>query len=277
MKFKNTENIGLVRDGKTPYLTFPALSKISFIKHGFSTRLGGVSKGHLSSMNLDFTRDIKENVLTNFSLICDSMGLDYRDLVFSWQVHKTNIRLVTSSDKGKGIIKDRDYKDIDGLITNVPGIPLVTFYADCVPLYFIDIKNQAIGLSHSGWRGTVKRIGAKTIDAMIEHFDTDPDDIVAVIGPSICSDCYEVSEDVVSEFYKIFTKGQISEIIEEKPNNKYQLDLWKANHQILLDAGVVESNIHTSGLCTACNDELLFSHRASKGQRGSLAAFLMID
>ena len=276
MNFINTDSAILENDGKAPFITFPALSKISFIKHGFSTRLGGVSQGYLSSMNLDFSKENRSNVLENFQIISDSIGLKQEDLVFSRQVHKTNIHLVTKEDKGKGISKQRDYKDIDGLITNVPAIPLVTFYADCVPLYFVDTKNHAIGLSHSGWRGTVDKMGEKTVDAMKEHFASSPKDIIAVIGPSICKDCYEVSEDVANEFHEKFTNEQAKDILEEKKNNKYQLDLWQANYHILLDSGLLAENIHISGVCTACNDKLLFSHRASKGNRGSLAAFLMI-
>ncbi|NMB44038.1 MAG: peptidoglycan editing factor PgeF, partial [Clostridiales bacterium] len=237
---------------------------------------GGVSKDHLSSMNLDFSREERENVLKNFQIISESIGFSHEDLVFSHQVHKTNIRLVTDKDKGKGIIKERDFHEIDGLITNSPGLALVTFYADCVPLYFVDTKNKAIGLSHSGWRGTVGKIGKKTVASMKEEFGTSPKDIVALIGPSICVDCYEVSEDVANEFYNIFTKDQCRDILYKKENNKYQLDLWKANYYILLNAGIPAENIHTSGVCTACNHELLFSHRASKGMRGSLAAFLTI-
>lgn len=281
MKFINTNNAILERNGKAPYITFPSLSKISLIKHGFSTRLGGVSKGYLSSMNFDFSREDKENVEENYEIISESIGFSYNDLVLSDQIHKTNIHLATNKDKGKGIIKERDYKEIDGLITNTPGLVLTTFYADCVPLYFVDIKKKAIGLSHSGWRGTVKGMGAKTIEAMAESFGSSPKDIVAVIGPSICKECYEVSEDVANEFFKVFTEDMWKEILEKKEisnndNNKYQLDLWKANYYILLKAGLLAQNINISAVCTACNSELLYSHRASNGKRGSLAAFLTI-
>lgn len=281
MKFTNTNNAVLERNGKAPYITFPSLSKISFVKHGFSTRLGGVSKGYLSSMNFDFSREDRENVEKNYEIISNSIGLNYNNLVLSDQVHKTNIYLVTNKDKGKGIIKERDYKEMDGLITNTPGLVLTTFYADCVPLYFVDIKKKAIGLSHSGWRGTVKGMGAKTIEAMAESFGSSPKDIVAVIGPSICKECYEVSEDVANEFIKVFNENMWKDILHKKEinssgNNKYQLDLWKANYYILLKAGLLAENINISAVCTACNCDLLYSHRASKGKRGSLAAFLSI-
>ncbi|HHX55464.1 MAG TPA: laccase domain-containing protein, partial [Clostridiales bacterium] len=139
-------------------------------------------------------------------------------------------------------------------------------------------KKKAIALTHSGWRGTVKGIAAKTIEAMEENFASNPKDIVAVIGPSICKECYEVSEDVANEFIEVFNEEQIKEIIEKKDNtnNKYLLDLWKANKHILLEAGLLKENINISAVCTACNSNLLFSHRASNGKRGSLAAFLTI-
>lgn len=276
MRFTDTKDAVLNREAKAPYLTFPVLSKIPYIRHGFSTRLGGVSKGFLSSMNLDFSREDRSNVVKNYQLICESIGLNKNDLVLSQQVHDTKIRVVSSADKGKGIIKERDYKGIDGLITNVTGIPLATFYADCVPLYFVDTKNHAIGLSHSGWRGTVNRMGEVTLKAMNDNFGTSPEDVIALIGPSICQDCYEVSKDVADAFYGNFRKEQWDEILFKKEDGKYQLDLWKANYHIFLDSGVKSENIHISKVCTSCNKELLFSHRATNGERGSLGAFLML-
>lgn len=262
---------------KPSIITFPQLTKINFIKHGFSTRLGGVSKDHLSSMNLSFTRgDDKENVITNYQRICSSIGIHEKDLVFSDQVHDTKIHVVTEEDRGKGVIKERELVEIDGLVTNIPNLPLVTFYADCVPLYFVDMKNKAIGLSHSGWRGTVNKIGLKTVEAMKEQYGTNPQDLIVVIGPSICRDCYEVSKDVMLEFKQSFSKRQIDDILEEKTGGKYQLDLWLANKYILLDAGIPSDNISISGICTCCNSTLLYSHRASNGMRGNLAAFLSI-
>lgn len=278
MKFQNNNNVILNINNNVPFLTFSILSEIDFINHGFSTKLGGVSKGYLESMNLSFTNgDDSKNVLENYKRICKALGLQVNDLVLSDQVHNTEIRVVTEEDKGKGIIKQKDYAGIDGLITNVKSIPLVTFYADCVPLYLIDIKNHAIGLSHSGWKGTVSRMGKVTLEAMSENFGTKPEDVVTLVGPSICQDCYEVSEDVAKAFQEEFTESQISSILYKKGNQKYQLNLWEANKQIFLDAGVKEENIHLSEVCTCCNSDLLFSHRATQGKRGLLAAFLMIN
>ena len=278
MKFNNSKNAILNIDTEVPYLTFPSLSEITFIRHGFSTRLGGVSKGCFETMNLGYLRgDSPENVDENYNRISTSIGFNRNDLVISDQVHNTEIRLVTAEDKGKGIVRDRDYKGIDGLITNTVGVPLVTFYADCVPLYFVDVKNHAIGLSHSGWRGTVKRMGKVTLQAMNRSFGTNPEDVIAVVGPSICQDCYEVSEDVAEAFCEEFTETQLQDILQDKGNGKFQLNLWEANRNILLDTGMKKENIHISQVCTCCNGDLLFSHRASQGKRGTLAAFLMID
>lgn len=278
MRFQDSAKAILNTELQVPFLTFPKLSAINFIRHGFSTRLGGISQGCCESMNLGFDRgDSVKAVDENYNRITDSMGFNKKDLVLSDQVHETIIKIVSSEDKGKGIIRERDFQGVDGLITNTTSIPLVTFYADCVPLYFVDMKNHAIGLSHSGWRGTIKRMGKVTLEAMNQNFGTDPKDVIALVGPSICQDCYEVSEDVAKEFQNEFTQRQIKNIVSAQTNDKFQLNLWNANHHILLDAGVKEENICISEVCTCCNSDLLFSHRASHGKRGTLAAFLMLE
>ncbi|WP_167956982.1 peptidoglycan editing factor PgeF [Anaerosporobacter faecicola] len=264
-------------DGEVGYITFPVLEEIPYIKHGFSTRLGGVSKEHLSSMNLSFTRgDEEEYVRENYRRICKAIEMDPNDLVFSDQVHDTKIHVVTEKDRGKGYQFPRELVGIDGLITNIVSLPLVTYYADCVPLYFVDPVHKAIGLSHSGWKGTVHKMAGRTMEAMAENFGTKPEDVLAVIGPSICRDCYEVSEDVAVAFQKAYNKELAEQILEKKENGKYQLDLWLANKANCLEAGILAEKITISEICTCCNSELLFSHRASKGKRGNLAAFLSL-
>lgn len=257
------------------YLTFPAFSQIEGIKHLFTTRLGGVSEGIFSTMNLSFTRgDKKESVEENFRRIAAVLGCRAEDIVCSNQTHTTNIRYVTKADAGKGVVTEKDYSDIDGLITNEPGIALATFYADCVPLYFADPVKRVIGLAHSGWRGTVGRIGEKMLTGMITDFGCERQDILVAIGPSICKDCYEVSEDVAEQFKEEFGR----EVLEEgKEPGKFQLDLWKANELVFLQAGLVREQITVTDICTCCNDSVLFSHRASRGQRGNLGAFLMLQ
>ena len=271
-----TEEVKQNQSGALEYLTFPMLEETGMVRHLFSTRFGGVSKGFFSSMNLSYTRgDEKEAVDENYRRIAEVLGCEVSDIVCSDQTHTTNIRVVKESDKGKGILFPKDYTDVDGFITNIPGIVLATFYADCVPLFFIDTRNRAIGLSHSGWRGTAGRMGARTIEAMGKEYGTRPEDITAAIGPSICQDCYEVSEDVAEVFAKEFQEsGQNKDILINKGNGKYQLDLWEANRMVLTQAGVSPEKIQVTDICTCCNPEYLFSHRASNGKRGNLGAFL---
>jgi YfiH family protein len=263
---------------KVPYLSFPILERTGLVKQGFSTKLGGVSQGKFATMNFTFTRgDNRSHVLENYSRMAKALGVDVERMVLSYQTHTTNVRLVTEEDAGKGIVKERDYEDVDGLITNVPGITLVTFYADCVPLYFLDPIHRAVGLSHSGWRGTVKRMGEVTVKKMEEAFGTKAEDVIACIGPSICMECYEVGSEVAQEFMKGFDRTHWGEILSEKEDGKYLLDLWRANEIVLLEAGVKQENIQVTDICTHCNSDLLFSHRTTGNERGNLAAFLGLD
>ena len=262
------------------YLTFPGLERTGAVRHLFSTREGGVSEGIYASMNLSYTRgDRKEAVDENFRRIAVCLGSRPEDMVCSDQTHTDNIRLVTAVDKGKGVVKPKDYRDVDGLITQERGIVLCTFFADCVPLFFVDPVNKAIGLSHSGWRGTVQKIGKKTVEEMGKAFGTKPEDVYAAIGPSICQDCYEVSEDVIEEFRKALpeiTSEDADSLWYPTTPGKYQLNLWEANRQVMLEAGIFASQIEVTDLCTCCNPDFLFSHRASQGRRGNLGAFLML-
>lgn len=264
------------RTGEVEYLTFPLLEQTGLVRHLFSTRIGGVSEGIYSSMNLSYTRgDRKEAVDENFRRIAGVLGCEVEDIVCSDQTHTTNLRVVSHKDGGKGIVIPKDYKDVDGLLTDESDLVLATFYADCVPLYFVDTKNRAVALAHSGWRGTIARMGLCVIEKMQEVYHTKAEDIVAAIGPSICQECYEVSEDVAEAFVGEFRKpGQEQEILLSKGNGKYQLDLWRANEIILTEAGVPCKQIQVTDLCTCHNKEYLFSHRASQGKRGNLGAFI---
>lgn len=272
------ENHFLIDNDDILYFTFNGLENTGIVKHCFSSRLGGVSKGHLSTMNLSYTRgDEKECVDENYCRIAKVLGCEIEDIVCSDQTHTTNVKKVTADDKGKGIVKPRDYKDIDGLITNEPGIALATFYADCVPLYIVDPVHHAIGLSHSGWRGTVKRMGAVTLKKMEEEYGTKPQEVYVAIGPSICQDCYEVSKDVADEFREAFlAQRDEDKLLYQKSEEKFLLNLWYANYCVFREAGVPEKNIEVTDVCTCCNPDILFSHRASKGMRGNLGAFLML-
>lgn len=255
----------LVEREGVPYLLFTPFLSMPFLTHGFSTRLGGVSEGEFASMNLSYERgDLPSAVDENYKRICRAMGVSVENLVFSQQVHDT--RVVRVEKPGRYL------KGVDGMVSNTPGLVLTTSYADCVPLFFADPVKKAVGLSHSGWRGTLGEIGRITVEKMQEEFGSMPKDIVALIGPSICGSCYEVSKEVAEKFPKevIWKK-------KESPEDKYQLDLWKANQRILKNAGLKEENIHVSGVCTCCNSEILFSHRATGGKRGNLNGFISIN
>lgn len=294
------------------YLTFPGLERTGAVCHLFSTREGGVSEGIYASLNFSYKRgDKKEAVDENFRRIAAVLGCGTEDMVCSDQTHTDHIRVVTAKDRGKGVVRPKDYRDVDGLITQERGVVLCTFFADCVPLFFVDPARKAIGLAHSGWRGTAQKIGKKMVEEMGKAFGSKPEDIHAAIGPSICQDCYEVSEDVIKEFRKAFPGMEGDSVGNSSRQNesqerackgdgignsssrsepreracslwfptkpgKYQLNLWEANRQIMLEAGIPDSQIEVTDLCTCCNPELLFSHRASHGQRGNLGAFMKI-
>ncbi len=271
------ENIIEIREKEGfPMLVYPIMEETGMVEHCFTTRMGGVSEGIFESLNLSFTRgDRREAVEENFHRVAMALGTDYEKFICSDQTHTTNVRRVTGADAGKGLTRSRDYTDVDGLITNEPGVVLSTFYADCVPLYFVDPQHKAIGLSHSGWRGTVGRIGKITLEAMRQEFGTRPEEVISAIGPSICQSCYEISEDVAEAFKREFRTHE-TEILLDKKNGKYQLDLWRANELVLLEAGVRPEHLAVTNICTCCNHRLLFSHRASQGKRGNLGAFLSI-
>ena len=277
LNYKNEKHIFDEAGGSTPYLEYPLLRETGIVRHGFSTRLGGDSEGFYASLNLSFDRgDREECVRENFRRIGEALGVRCEDMVLSRQTHTTNVRIVTEADRGKGITRERDYTDVDGLVTNVPGICLVTSYADCVPLYFVDPVKKVIGLSHSGWRGTVGKIGKKTILLMQEKYGSDPADILAAAGPSVCMDCYEVSEDVIERVKEAFEEAFWPQLFYRKPNGKYQLNLWKANELIFREAGILPEHIAVTNVCTHCNSRILYSHRAAGDKRGNLCAFLAL-
>ncbi len=264
------------REGELVYLTFPILEKEDWVHHLFTTRLGGVSEGIYSTLNVSYTRgDRKEAVDENFRRVAAALHCSVEDIVCTDQTHTTNLRVVGRQDGGKGITRERDYTDVDGLLTDEPGVYLAAFFADCVPLYFVDTGRRAIALAHSGWRGTAARMGRCVVEKMREVYGTDPADLLAVVGPSICQDCYEVSEDVAAVFAGEFRRpGQEQAILRPRGGGKYQLDLWRANEIVLTEAGILREHIQVTDICTCHNADYLFSHRASKGRRGNLGAFL---
>jgi hypothetical protein len=279
LKYIHENKTTIIRENQgVPFVTFPKLAEYEKdLVHGFSTRLGGVSKEHLASMNLSFSRgDETENVMENHRRFAKALGYDEKKLVFSDQVHLTKFHKVTAADCGKGIVRESDIKEIDGLVTDEPCVPIITFYADCVPLFFYDPVKRVIAMAHSGWRGTVERIGGKMVSFMAEEYGSNSEDIVCAVGPSICQSCYEVSEDVALRFLEVFGNEHGNKLLYAKDNGKYQLNLHKACEITLLEAGIKEEHIDVTDLCTCCNPEFFFSHRASHGMRGNLAGVMML-
>ena len=272
LKYKNNEQIFVERQrGGVPYLSYPLLENTGIVNHGFSTRLGGVCTGCFRSMNISLTRgDDPEAVKKNRELIAQAIGVEVADFTYTQQTHTTNVKRVYARERGQS------FPETDGMITDVPGICLVTSYADCVPLYFVDPEKKAIGLSHSGWRGTVGKIGKNTVQLMQENFGSKPEDLLAAVGPSVCMDCYEVSEDVIEQFKEAFEKKYWEDLFYKKENGKYQLNLWKANELIFLESGILPEHMAITNVCTHCNSKILYSHRTMGNNRGNLCAFLAL-
>ncbi len=280
MKLKElaSGNMTIHEKADPPFLTFHHFDRTGFVTHAFSTRLGGVSTGCYTSLNFGWgTADDKENIRENFRRMAASLWTRAERMVTSQQTHTTNLRIVTEKDAGKGTVRARDYSDVDGLLTDCKDLMLVTWYADCVPLYFLDPVKKVIALSHSGWRGTAARMGEVTVRRLQREYGCEPKDILAGIGPSICRDCYEVDQVVFDGFSDTFSPEDLRRIFTPGRPGRYQLDLWLANRLILEQAGLLPENIETAGLCTACHSSLLFSHRATGGKRGLMCAFLALN
>lgn len=260
----------LNRKGGVLYYTVTAFRDTGVVRHGFSTRRGGVSKGIYSEMNFRFHCDDKEeNVRENFKIMASVLGMDYRRMVLSRQVHETNIIQVHEDHLGNGILYENRFDSADGLVTNLREVPLAVFYADCVPVLFLDPQTKVIGAVHSGWRGTADRISGKMVQIMKDQYGCDPKHILCAIGPSIGKCCYEVSDDVAQRFRDAFGAAVL-----EKHEKKYHVDLQSSVALTLEEQGISEEHITQAHMCTQCNGKLLFSHRQTAGQRGVMGAFI---
>lgn len=239
------------------------------VPHGFTTRLGGVSQGHLASLNLGMHRgDRDENVAENYRLLARSLGFDHRNVVLTRQTHSDIVRTVTSLDR-RGL-DHHAYPECDGLVTNEPGLALVIFTADCTPILLWDSVTGAVGACHAGWRGTAKDIAGKTVQAMTDAFGSCPADIHAAIGPNIGPCHFECDADVKDAMIASF--GEKVRPFIEKRNEKYFLDLKKINALALSRAGVEQ--IEISDECTWCSHERFWSHRYTGGERGAQGAVI---
>lgn len=248
----------------------------NIITHGFTTRAGGVSTGFYHSLNTSLNvGDNDLNVRSNRELACRALGINPHRLVAGSQVHGAGIRVVEECDMGKGALSYEDsLPDTDALITGLRGVPLASFYADCVPIFFLDPVRKVAALAHAGWKGTVLKIGLKVVERMTGFFGTDPLDCLAGVGPSIGPCCYEVDEPVMYRFREAFPHCE--QFFEAVSPGKWKLNLWEANRHTLLTAGLKPVNILTACVCTSCNKDLFFSYRAQKGKTGRMASLIMI-
>lgn len=264
--------------GGVVWVSSPALDRLPWLVNGTSTRLGGVSTGHTASMNFCLNEfDTTENVARNRETFFEAVGIDPESVVNSRQVHKTDIAVVDEAMMAMSPEQRATLNgDIDGLTTDVAGATLACYSADCCIVTVADPANRAVGIVHAGWRGTVGKIAAKLLDVMAERYGTDPGDVACSIAPSICRDCFEVGPDVVDAAREAFDVRACEAIFAAHGNGdgKYQFDLWEANAQVLMGAGVPRESIEKPNLCTCCNPDLFFSHRASHGKRGTIMTFV---
>lgn len=266
---ERTESNGLV------WLESEVLSSHSGVAHGFSTRLGGVSRGCFSSLNLGHTRgDDPAAVRENYRRFCEATGAGKTEnLVLSHQVHKDHIRVCTMEDAGKGLDRERDY-DADGLMTNVPDLPVVIFSADCIPILFHDPVKGVVAACHAGWRGTALAIAQKTVRRMGEVYGCQEKDIRAAIGPGIGSCCFVTHGDVRDAMLEAF--GALAEpyVNHISGTDQFCVDLKGINGALLRQCGVEQLDI--SDDCTGCHQEKYWSHRFVGAERGSMAAIIML-
>ncbi|MBE7022578.1 MAG: peptidoglycan editing factor PgeF [Ruminococcaceae bacterium] len=254
-------------------LSCSAFSATGVVRHGFSTRIGGVSTGAFFSLNLGMhTADDAEGVQHNFSLFCRDLAIDPAHLVLSEQVHETVLYKAGRSDCGKGLYKETDLNGVDGLITDEPGVALATFYADCTPILLLDPKRRVIASVHSGWRGTVQKFARKAAFFMQKEYGAKREDILVAIGPSIKACHFEVDEEVYLDFAAAF--GTRAERVTRFKDGKYYVDTDALNLGLLQEAGIPRENISVCSLCSYCEEDLFFSHRRSGGNTGRMCAVI---
>lgn len=253
----------------TNSVTFFA-SDILTVPHGFTTRLGGVSTGIFDSLNLGFHRgDSEENVLENYRRLGGAIGFSPENAVLTWQIHSDIVRTVTKKDHNG--LDHRAYPQCDALITCDPGTALVIFTADCTPILFHDPVTGAVGAAHAGWRGTASAIARKTVEAMVREFGCDPKNIRAAIGPNLDKCCFETDADVPQAMLSAL--GEEARPFIRRAGDKFFVDLKGINALWLKKAGV--SHIEISDECTMCHPDRFFSHRVTKGMRGSQGAIIV--
>ena len=252
--------------------TLPALLCLAGFDHGFTARSGGVSQGYYSSLNLSFTRPEKrENVMENYRIFCGVAGIPFESMVMDNYEHGTTVLRVDRADAGKGYLLD-PLPPCDGLVTNDPAVTLITGHADCMAFYFVDPVKRAIGLAHAGWRGALGRIGVNVVQLMQREYGTNPADILAGVGPSICPDCFEVGDNVAAEFAAAFTDLPA---VLPREGARSHVDLWMIAAAQFVEAGVLPEHVSLFDVCTMTTPRL-YSHRRDRGNTGGMAAYLRI-
>ena len=255
------------RVGKLEYLVAEGIT----VPHCFTTRLGGVSKGIFESLNIGYNRgDSPENVRANYQILGDALGFSLEDLVLTRQIHTDIVRIATREEAGKSL-DNRDWPECDALITNEPGVALVIFTADCTPILLHDPVTGAVGAAHAGWRGTAMGIAGKTAEAMVREYGCDPKNIRAAIGPNIGYCCFETDADVPDAM--IAALGEEAKPFIHPNGEKYYVNLKKINALWLRKAGV--ELIEISDACTVCQSDRYWSHRVTRGERGSQGAIIV--
>ncbi|MCM3626434.1 peptidoglycan editing factor PgeF [Paenibacillus glycanilyticus] len=251
---------------------------------GFTGRSGGVSEEPWTSLNVGLhVGDADADVVRNRELIAEAIGWPFEAWTCGEQVHGCEVFQVTEGERGKGrLSRDSAIADTDGLMTNIPGVLLASFYADCVPLYFYDPEHQAVALAHAGWKGTVQQIASRTIEAMGQQYGTRPEQLLCAIGPSISDCCYEVDGFVIDKLQPLVDKlaGKLNSSLEQMmtlvENGKAMVNLKQINRHIMLEAGILPIHIELSEWCTGCSTDQFFSHRKEGGKTGRMASWIGI-
>ncbi len=246
------------------------------IVHGFSTRIGGVSEGDFSSLNLRLggsVMDTRENLKENYDRFCRAIGGGGCGVVPAKQVHEDTVRVVSKADADGGLFAPRSYT-ADALITNETGLALTVYSADCGIFLLHDPVKRCIGAVHAGWRGTALGLPSKAIAEMGRLYGSDPGNIRVAIGAGIGACCFETDEDVPAAMLNAFGSGASNYWI--RSGEKWMVDLAGINCWQLRESGVLAENIDICGLCTACRSDLYWSHRMMGDRRGVQAAMIAL-
>lgn len=257
------------------YFASQEMEQAGGVAHGFSTRLGGVSQGMWASLNLGVSRgDDPEHVRENYRRFFSAIGVERARMAMSNQVHGSHVRVITKADCKQDPYEKVSY-EADGLVTDLPEVTLVIFSADCLPILYYDPVRQVVGAAHAGWRGTAADIAGAVVRKMEEVYGSQPQDILAAIGPGIGPSCFETHEDVPNAMMAAFSTP-VLQYLHIQENGKYSVDLKGINRMRLEKAGLRPEHIGVCQVCTSCHQELFWSHRCVGTNRGSMAAAIAL-